>query len=535
MSLIKRRGGHRTMAINLIKTLWQIIASDSIDCDELNIKVKMLVRQRDQILDLDKDIQDNLDEDEILKDMEEAQRRLEEIETCLLKVNKITHAPSSSQANVSKIPGIRLPTINLPKFDGNLLEWSHFWDIFKSSVDNRQDISKAQKFSYLTGQLIGEAGKILKGFTSSDADYDEAIKLLSETYGDEGRIINAHLYAIFDLKSPSSNADDLGRFRSQYECHVRALRTLGTKIDDGGFIIASLLARKLPTKVRDRINRSIKNQVWNLQEFRDAINEEIRMLQAMEPEEEFHSEKSKTIKNKVKCNDLGDEVSSTVGNFSINTNQVKRFNKCHLCSEDHPFYLCSTYKTPEEKSKRTRELKLCNVCLKGKHFAVQCFNKSNCRICNGRHNTALCLRDKKEASTKSNAAENIPVSTTAIMHSKSSANISNGIALPTAMLKIKVEDSFYSVRALFDQGSQKTFILKSVTSSLQLKSNGNLMLAVDGFESKGQLKNYDMIQFIVLAGNEQIKVEALSVDNFPTRLTAIGLSEAIYKREETES
>ena len=42
---------------------------------------------------------------------------------------------------------VRLPKLQLPNFDGNVLRWPEFWDIYESSV-HRQDIPKVVKYSY---------------------------------------------------------------------------------------------------------------------------------------------------------------------------------------------------------------------------------------------------------------------------------------------------------------------------------------------------------------------------------------------------
>ena len=45
---------------------------------------------------------------------------------------------------------IRLPKMQLPNFDGNVLKWPELWDVFESFAD-RQNILGVVKFSYLRG------------------------------------------------------------------------------------------------------------------------------------------------------------------------------------------------------------------------------------------------------------------------------------------------------------------------------------------------------------------------------------------------
>lgn len=175
-----------------------------------------------------------------------------------------------------------MPTISLPKFDGDALNWPHFWDLYKSTIHSREDISGASKFHYLVSQLTGEAAQLLAGFSHTEGEYVEAVNLLVSTYGQENRIIQAYLHAVFDLKSPKATAQDLSAFRSKYEGHLRGLKTLGRNVDEAGYVFAAVIIRKLPNRIRDNINRAAKSNYWNLDDLRAAIQNEIGHLQAAE-------------------------------------------------------------------------------------------------------------------------------------------------------------------------------------------------------------------------------------------------------------
>ena len=202
MSDAKLRGGHRAMATRLLDTLEGLIQSTDTEENKIRATVTELKRHRDEILIYDKRIQTVLSEEEVIGDMEESSRRLLLIEeglslaeNCLVRINNAEVYPSSPQGNLSDVfnrnKSVKLPTLNLPTFQGDPLEWHHFWDIFRNAVHSRPDISNAQKFVYLTGQLRGEAAALLDGFTTTDANYAEAVKLLEDTYGEPRRIIQS--------------------------------------------------------------------------------------------------------------------------------------------------------------------------------------------------------------------------------------------------------------------------------------------------------------------------------------------------------
>ena len=173
----------------------------------------------------------------------------------------------------------------------------------------------------MKGQLKGEALKLLDGLNTTDANYQEAVKLLADTFGDSKRIIQSHLHALFDLESPLAASDDLAKFRSAFECHIRCLKVLGTKVEEGGFIIVALLLRKLPSKVRDNINRTSRCKYWELDDFRKAINEEIHLLQAIEPEKkEMYSQKQRARKPEQRDK-------RATASFNINSEQKQSLGK----------------------------------------------------------------------------------------------------------------------------------------------------------------------------------------------------------------
>ena len=92
---------------------------------------------------------------------------------------------------------MRLPKLQLPNFDGNILKWPEFWDVFESSVD-KQNISKVSKFSYLRSVLRGSALVVISGITLSNDNYDLAVALLKEKFGNPDSIVEA-LYSKLQL------------------------------------------------------------------------------------------------------------------------------------------------------------------------------------------------------------------------------------------------------------------------------------------------------------------------------------------------
>ena len=78
---------------------------------------------------------------------------------------------------------LKLPKIELKKFDGTVLIWQGFWDQYNSSVNENTKLSDINKFSYLKSFLTGEALKVVEGLTLTKENYKHAVLLLQEQFG----------------------------------------------------------------------------------------------------------------------------------------------------------------------------------------------------------------------------------------------------------------------------------------------------------------------------------------------------------------
>ena len=96
-------------------------------------------------------------------------------------------------ASFSADTAMRLPKLQLPNFDGNILKWPEFWDVFESSVD-KQNIAKVLKFSYLKGALREAALTAICGIALTNNNYDVAVTVLKQKFGRPDSIIET-LYA----------------------------------------------------------------------------------------------------------------------------------------------------------------------------------------------------------------------------------------------------------------------------------------------------------------------------------------------------
>jgi len=98
---------------------------------------------------------------------------------------------------------IKLPKLNFPTFDGDILRSQEFWDVYKSAV-HEQELSDVTKFNYLKGSVRGESATAISGISAIDKNYSSAVKILQDKFGRSENIVEA-LYSKLQNLSMATN------------------------------------------------------------------------------------------------------------------------------------------------------------------------------------------------------------------------------------------------------------------------------------------------------------------------------------------
>lgn len=155
------------------------------------------------------------------------------------------------KAKVQSVKGIKLPTINIPKFSGNYENWLEFRDTFSSLIHNNASISSVQKFHYLRASLEGSAAHIIRALEFSAANYTVAWSLLCERYDNTRLLIQNHVKGIFDeepIKKESASA--IRRLLDSYTKNLRALQILNEPTDHWDTLVIYIISSKLDARTQ---------------------------------------------------------------------------------------------------------------------------------------------------------------------------------------------------------------------------------------------------------------------------------------------
>ena len=158
---------------------------------------------------------------------------------------------SVTDVSSAKSVRVRLPKLEIQKFDRKIESWQEFWHSFKSSVDENPALSDVDKFSYLRGPLKGQARDSISGYALTSVNYKSTKEQLQKRYGRSNVIQKTHIRELLKLQPVHSDRDP-SRLRALYdatETHHRGLQALDVPQESYSSIVVPAIIDKLPETV----------------------------------------------------------------------------------------------------------------------------------------------------------------------------------------------------------------------------------------------------------------------------------------------
>ncbi|KAL1479890.1 hypothetical protein MTO96_051504 [Rhipicephalus appendiculatus] len=206
---------------------------------------------------------------------------------------------------------------------------------------------------------------------------------------------------------------------------------------------------------------------------------------------------------------------------------------CVLCGHrDHSVKDCQTTMTADEIRGRLIERNCCFKCAREGHTARQCRNAAwlKCKHCAKRHLTVLCeiwKPQNRAIATSSDTTKTDSVSVTTSAPASSSTPPSPAVLMQMATVWALGRHDSVLVRILLDTGSQRTFIRRDLSTSLDRPSVGteDLSLLTFGSSKRSRTHRYRTVQLKLQSrfDAQEITMDALEVPEVCTVKTpAIG-------------
>ena len=228
----------------------------------------------------------------------------------------IESAPS--QPHSETVP---MPKITLPKFDGTLLKWQEFRDLFSSLVIN-QPINNVQKMWYLKTHLVGEAASLIKHFAAIGENFEHAWTMVNTRFNNK-RLLISNL--IQELIEPNNNGskDNFKALHDRTQECLLALQNLEIDTSSWDPLLIHLLIKRLDQATRLRFEQSLSQprEVPTVKEFLAFLQRHFQSMEAL-----YGNEKPSSVKTKV-C-----------------TTVTQSSNLCAICKNGkHPLFACKAF------------------------------------------------------------------------------------------------------------------------------------------------------------------------------------------------
>ena len=120
------------------------------------------------------------------------------------------------------------------------------------------------------------AAETIEGLQLTNANYDEAIKILKDRFGNQQIIINSHMEALCNIPNVGSidNVKMLRQLYDKVETHVRSLTSLGVNSGSYGNLMISILMNKLPQAMRVIVTKAL-GSTWTLDKMLNTVKSEL--------------------------------------------------------------------------------------------------------------------------------------------------------------------------------------------------------------------------------------------------------------------
>lgn len=386
----------------------------------------------------------------------------------LTKLSDLTPKRNEQKTESSMQP-IKLPPIQIPKFDGQYSDWTSFHDQFVSLVHLNNTLDNVNKLHMLKQNLVGEAANLLKNITVTENNYEHAWNKLKKRYSNKRIIVNSYLQKLTSLRNITNESSQAIKnlLDTATDC-LTGLKSIDIDTSSWDPIIIYMLTNKLDSESikhwEELVSTKPNEELPTFQQFSEFLEMRFRSLEGVQ------SSRGYTMRTATKTNPDRKVFHSTPK------------EGCVVCGGDHYIFRCKQFiemPIPEKKVFIERN-NLCFNCLIPNHGVKNCKQRTHCRICGKRHHSLIHVEtkppEKNEPENKRKDTEQetkmITYENVSTHHAIENKFTQRSVLLATAIVKVVADNGrTLQLRALIDQGSEGSFITERATQTLGLRKN----------------------------------------------------------------
>ena len=436
-----------------------------------------------------------------------------------LKLENLVGDKKTPQDVPSKIVKLPLPPIQISPFENNATNpfaYFNFKKSFNNALAGMPNLTKAQKFVYLKGYLLGEALNVVENITVNNEGFDLAFEQLDFNFLDVDNIIDKVLSEILQVAEAKSlnEVESLVRTLNNKFIDLKGLSVNLLEDNSAALLLTSKIVNgKLPRSFLIELSRETGSTYPNFNQLLSNYQNILARLRLGHNENTGAKPKVK-FETKDRSSDSFKPVSKSI--TSSEPNKVKAFSKvtsmgkCKFCREvGHTSSKCSKFESLQARKNRAEELTLCTRCLSDRHKTFDCPGiraslPYKCFSCGkSEHHGAMCPQANKD-------------------NGKKILNCQSGSEIFVPILSLRINKGKKSVKCCFllDTGAQFSIINKQfVDSQLGNCCGAPLTRLVSSFGLPASVsKGFNLIANLTLPCGEKSSCLFFALENFSLSL-----------------
>ncbi|XP_050512920.1 uncharacterized protein LOC126888607 [Diabrotica virgifera virgifera] len=488
----KHRKVLRTTFSKAAKELEDLLKDQKGEVRQIKISLDLLRQKMEDLRRIDEEIYDLLlnedaSEQDLLKEMEDSDSYIRQFADLSIQFEERVQpriaasvedevASGTTGKSTGSLQGKRkfkLPMPEFKKYDGNIKSWLPFWSQFQK-IHHDSDIDLSDKVEYLVQATV-----------------------------------------------PGS--------RARLETQLRALETLGIKLDKYAAMLFPLVESCLPadllriwqrfpedvgsqTSINSAGIPTIENRLKSLLQFlKNEVDNEQNVSLAIEGVGVSGTKSGNSKRNGPKKRMPEEEEPQFPSAMGL-MNSHSTNHRCVFCENAHESSQCFKAQKLiyDQRVNILTEKGACFRCLKIGHQFRRCRGELSCLLCHKPHVPLMCreLSMDKAKKEEENKIENDGQAVPKINQSLANSATAN-VFLQTLRVKINHLGKTRVVRALIDTGSQKTYILRSTARLLNYPCKRQINLVHGLFGGSELAQKHDCYDVNLSYNNYSCTFEAL--------------------------
>ena len=287
----------------------------------------------------------------------------------------------------------KLPTINVPTFHGDIMEWSSFWAAFTSTVGRRERLPDTSKLIYLRQAIKDpDTQTLLHSPSETPGFYNEVVKALHARFDRTKEIHRNLVQKLLQMNMVKHTRTDLRRLVDNLNHTIASIKTTGHYNLDA--FLTSLVYLLLPVRLQTLWEQHSRKEkgVSPVEQLITFLTDHAETLPSSPPSsgKPTDSPEKKASKKPDKRQDSYQHKQRA--NVHVVTPAPNYKWDCVLCkTEKHPLFVCPKWQayTVAQRLSHIQQKNLCQNCLAVGHSTSNCKSTYRCRECQQTHHTTI--------------------------------------------------------------------------------------------------------------------------------------------------